>query len=201
MKKTLLAVLPLTLLLVSGCETSNSSTSIRKERYLQQQLARSQESSKNYERQIEKMSMKIDALQDEYAGLVSTINAVNKNMSTLSQQNIQLDSKITDLRKQLSAEQQARQTAINNMIDLVSKKTASAINAANKAAQTRNTSSSSSKKGPVGGGDYSEHKVEAGHTLSAIAAAYKVKVSDIRKANKLKNDMIRIGQILYIPKK
>lgn len=44
-----------------------------------------------------------------------------------------------------------------------------------------------------------EHKVEAGQTLSEIAAAYKVSVASIVKANGLKGDVIRVGQVLFIP--
>ena len=45
-----------------------------------------------------------------------------------------------------------------------------------------------------------EHVVESGQTLSAIAVAYKVSVSSIKKANSMKSDTIRVGQKLFIPK-
>ncbi len=44
-----------------------------------------------------------------------------------------------------------------------------------------------------------EHKVQAGQTLSEIAAAYKVSVEKIKQANGLKDDMIRVGQVLFVP--
>lgn len=44
-----------------------------------------------------------------------------------------------------------------------------------------------------------EHKVESGQSLSKIAAAYGVSVSKIKEANSLKNDVIRVGQTLFIP--
>jgi len=45
-----------------------------------------------------------------------------------------------------------------------------------------------------------EHVVQAGETLSEIAAAYKVSVSVIVGANGLKDpDAIRVGQTLFIP--
>lgn len=44
-----------------------------------------------------------------------------------------------------------------------------------------------------------EHKVESGQTLSAIAKAYGVPVQKIKDANQLKNDVIRVGQVLFIP--
>lgn len=45
-----------------------------------------------------------------------------------------------------------------------------------------------------------EHVVESGQTLSAIAVAYKVSVSSIKKANSMKSDTLRVGQKLFIPK-
>jgi outer membrane murein-binding lipoprotein Lpp len=45
-----------------------------------------------------------------------------------------------------------------------------------------------------------EHVVQPGETLSAIAAAYKVKVNDIVQANGLKHaDSLQVGQRLIIP--
>ena len=45
-----------------------------------------------------------------------------------------------------------------------------------------------------------EHVVQAGQTLSEIAAAYKVKVPDIIKANRIeKPNALRVGQKLFIP--
>ncbi len=44
-----------------------------------------------------------------------------------------------------------------------------------------------------------EHVIRSGETLSEIASRYKVKVSALRKVNKLSSDRIRIGQKLKIP--
>ena len=43
--------------------------------------------------------------------------------------------------------------------------------------------------------------VVKGDTLSAIAQAFGVKVTDIQKLNKLKGTTIRIGQKLKVPEK
>src|SRR5699024_9695521 len=43
------------------------------------------------------------------------------------------------------------------------------------------------------------HKVRPGDTLSDIAATYHVSVSQLRKANDLNGNMIRVGQQLHIP--
>jgi LysM repeat protein len=49
-------------------------------------------------------------------------------------------------------------------------------------------------------GDAKEHVVQKGETLTAIAKQYGVTVADLKKANSLTGDEIRIGQKLTIPK-
>lgn len=47
-----------------------------------------------------------------------------------------------------------------------------------------------------------EHTVKKGETLFAIAKAYNVSATAIRKANRLKEgDALKVGQVLFIPKK
>ena len=41
--------------------------------------------------------------------------------------------------------------------------------------------------------------VHRGETLSEIALRYRVSTADLRKSNSLKNDQVRIGQVLTIP--
>lgn len=43
------------------------------------------------------------------------------------------------------------------------------------------------------------HKVRSGESLSLLAQRYNVKVSSIKQANNLSNDVVRIGQVLTIP--
>ena len=44
-----------------------------------------------------------------------------------------------------------------------------------------------------------QHKVRSGESLSLLAKRYNVKVSSIKEANDLNNDVVRIGQVLTIP--
>jgi N-acetylmuramoyl-L-alanine amidase len=44
-----------------------------------------------------------------------------------------------------------------------------------------------------------EHKISRGETLSQIAVSYSVPLDEIRRANQLKSDTIRVGQVLKIP--
>ena len=43
------------------------------------------------------------------------------------------------------------------------------------------------------------HKVQSGESLSLLAQRYNVRVSQIKEANNLRGDMVRIGQVLTIP--
>jgi LysM repeat protein len=45
------------------------------------------------------------------------------------------------------------------------------------------------------------HRVKKGDTLSALALRYGVSVADLKRANSLKSDLIRIGQVLVVPGK
>lgn len=44
-----------------------------------------------------------------------------------------------------------------------------------------------------------KYKIVRGDTLSAIAQRYRVSADSLRKINRLRNDVIRIGQVLHIP--
>lgn len=44
-----------------------------------------------------------------------------------------------------------------------------------------------------------KHKVARGESLSVIAQRYSVSVKDLKEANNLRSDMVRIGQVLLIP--
>lgn len=43
------------------------------------------------------------------------------------------------------------------------------------------------------------HRVQSGESLSLLAQRYNVRVSQIKEANNLRSDMVRIGQVLTIP--
>ena len=44
-----------------------------------------------------------------------------------------------------------------------------------------------------------EHKIVRGETLSGIAERYRVSMSSLRASNDLRNDVIKVGQVLKIP--
>ena len=44
-----------------------------------------------------------------------------------------------------------------------------------------------------------EHTIRSGETLSEIAQQYRISLANLRQANKLSGDRIRVGQVLKIP--
>ena len=56
------------------------------------------------------------------------------------------------------------------------------------------------KKTTASPASYRKYTVKSGDTLSQIAEKYHTSVSKIKKANGLRSDMIRAGQVLKIPK-
>ncbi|OGV55903.1 MAG: hypothetical protein A2X49_07920 [Lentisphaerae bacterium GWF2_52_8] len=209
MKKYMLFCAAGAVLLLSGCESMMEKSPAeraaeQRQLRMQQQLAQTQESSKSYESQIGQLYSAVRAMQDDSVAAEARIGELQRQLAATSQATQRHEQEIASLKQQLAAEQQARQEAINRMVDQVAKETASAINAAS----SRSSSASSSSKGTSSSstatpppGSYYEYTVQAGATLSAIAKAYKVTPEEIRDINKLKNDFLRVGQKLYIPKK
>ena len=77
-------------------------------------------------------------------------------------------------------------------------KVAEPVEAPTKTNIINNTKTGSSKNS--GAATTQKYKIKKGDTLTKIASKYHVKVSDLKKWNKLKSDKIREGQILIIKK-
>lgn len=98
-----------------------------------------------------------------------------------------IESRLAALEKALSAAEAARAADRQQTIDELSRRMAGIMRAQ-----------------PAGGGSRGvsgvEHVVQPGQTLSAIAAAYDVRIDAIMKANNLQNpNAIRAGQKLIVP--
>jgi N-acetylmuramoyl-L-alanine amidase len=102
-----------------------------------------------------------------------------------------LQREIASLKGETAAIRADRETMKKEIVNEISSEVAKLLAAQQKtAAVTRAETASQSGY---------EHKVQSGQTLSAIAQAYGVSVEKIKKANGLKNDVIRVGQTLFIP--
>ncbi len=190
MKNIIPAVLGLLLLFISGgCETANRSSRERN--------VRAYESARLQEEQLNRLSARVRQLENNNAQLVENLNRLTRKMPEISRQNQLLSERINKLNGALDAEKKARQSDYDKLLKEVARETAGMI----KTYGRSSGGGSSGSPGPPSGGEYYEYKVEPGATLSTIAKAYGVSVSEIKRANRLESDLIRIGQVLYIPKK
>tara|TARA_B100000609_G_C17034976_1_gene340803 strand:+ start:164 stop:724 length:561 start_codon:yes stop_codon:yes gene_type:complete len=152
------------------------------------------------EQEISRMARKVDSLQDTVASYSSKINEMKKEVKTLREENRQLRLQLSSMQRAIEAESNARKKSVEKVISTVAGQVSSVAASTHPAPAPAAPSKRSSSE-PVGSGEFYKHKVQAGSNLTIIAQAYKVKVSDIMKANKMKNDRIFAGQVLYIPKK
>ena len=184
------------LILGSGCESMQLRSS-SSEKQLKQDIASARREANYCTKQLRGLNNRNRLLQQDYSTLTGRFSDLEQQLKHLKNNNAELSRKIKELTQVLEQEAKNRDASIKNMAKNIAKQTSVAINSSRRTTQPATKHSRS----PVGSGDFYKYKVQRGATLSAIAKAYKVKVADIRRINRLKNDNIRTGQTLYIPKK
>ncbi len=140
--------------------------------------------------ELRRFNARLDASDAEVGRLTGEMRASRSGQpETASASQVQaMQAQIDDLQRQIRALDAARIQDKKDIYDDISKKVASLL---------KTPPASSSRSASQSG---YEHVVQAGESLSAIAAAYKVKVSAIVQANNLKSaDQIFVGQKLFIP--
>ncbi|MBU8902282.1 MAG: LysM peptidoglycan-binding domain-containing protein [Victivallales bacterium] len=189
MKNSLLLFSSLTLMiLLTACETTNSRNN---------QFASSNQDIVELQNEIAVLKRKMANARTYNVQIMKKISSLQKQINYVNEANQQQNKTITALNLQLTKERAERQAALKKVVETVADQTAKAVNTIAK--QGRPKAVKIPKSIPAGA--YYKHKVCPGETLSAIARAYKVSVTDIKKTNRLKNNIIRVGQILHIPKK
>ena len=189
--------LTMILITVSGCVTTRRSTA-RSSSY---NLNTVNTTLTQHDSQIAKLTFTANQLKESNAACVESINTMNKQIALLNRKILTLEQKNRKLTEQLAAERKARIADSERLVKVVAEQTAAAINSIKKQQAARPVTRRPSGGRPAMSGEFYEYTVEPGATLSVIARAYHVSVADIKRANKLKSDNIRIGQKLYIPKK
>ncbi|MDD2241081.1 MAG: LysM peptidoglycan-binding domain-containing protein [Kiritimatiellae bacterium] len=140
--------------------------------------------------ELRRLSARLDATEGEVGRMASEIRSSRSGQpATASASQVQaMQAQIDDQQRQIRALDAARGQDKKQIYDDISKKVASLLKTA-----PPPSSRSASQSGY-------EHVVQAGESLSAIAAAYKATISAIVKANNLKSaDTIFVGQTLFIP--
>ena len=222
------AVLLLPLLLCAGCYTDSTgqthwgrrrgpTQAELREQQLQARLAALEAKSGALQGDMEGMGSSVtsialrsdeisratDARGADAVALRNDQAALERRLATLESQMAKMPSTI---QAAVQAEHRSIVSEVNQAIAASDKRTDAAIKSA--LAQARASgggggSSGRSASRPADGGQYYEHKVGAGQTVSEIARAYGVTIADVARANNLKapNYPIRENQTLWIPAK
>ncbi len=181
---------------LSGCETLYNASSRRQETDTaaaraameRQQLSRDTEIAKaaaqSAEVRLQQLDMRLSRLEETLrqsnAASGADIAALQRELASVKGEAASIRADRETLKKEIFSEISAE------VAKLLAAQQKTAVAAA------RSEAAAQSQSGY-------EHKVQAGQTLSAIAQAYGVSVEKIKKANGLKNDVIRVGQVLFIP--
>lgn len=173
MKKSVLFIVP-ALAILTGCE------SLQTPQQRQAEAARQQAAKRHQEEQVYRVKGQVESVEMENARLMQEIQALRNEVRSLNSQVSQLNGKMNSL----DAKQQREMSNLIKEVESLLKKSVA----------RSSSGSSSANRGPG-----REHVVETGHTLSAIAQAYKTTVKAIKSANNLKSDQIYVGQKLFIP--
>ncbi len=176
------------MILLSACETMNSQNN---------QFVSSSQDIIELQNDVALLKRKISAIQNDNRQIAKNMSSLQAQINYVNDANQQQNKTITALHQQLAKERAERQAALNKVVETVADETTKVVNSIAKQSSQKPVKASTA----MPAGAYYEHKVERGQTLSAIARAYKVSVNDIKAANRLKSNIIRIGQILLIPKK
>ena len=138
-----------------------------------------------------RLSQLVRNVQDENAQLELQISEMNRKIVQLQKEKEAAETEVRQLKRLLAQETATRESQIKDVLKQIR------ILAETPVTVTSQVPEAASKTGsqPV----YEEYTVIQGATLSVIAAAYKVSVQDIMKANGLKNDRLQVGQKLKIP--
>lgn len=150
---------------------------------------------------ILKAADQVEVIQHATEAMRGEVESLKSELVRLREENASLSRDIAMLKSALEKSEAARVKEREVLLAEVGKLVAATPKNGSAAADTKKTDvpPSSREKGYY-------HTVEAGQTLSAIAAAYrekgvKVTIEDIRKANSLgPNGVIKPGQKLFIPK-
>jgi len=189
MKKYLFLFSSLALMfLLTACETTRSQNN---------HFASSNQDLIELQNDVAVLKRQITNAKHNNAHILKKISSLQSQVNYVNDANQQQNKTISALHQQIAKERAERQMALDKVVETVADQTTKAVNTIAKQRQPK--PSLASKTMPAGA--YYKHKVESGQTLSAIARAYKVSVKDIKQANRLKSNIIRIGQILHIPKK
>lgn len=179
MKRVLMGVVGAGLLMSGGCVTLVD----------QNAMAQQQADMERLREDVQRIQEKLKGIEMEQENLARDIGT----MKGAPREDLVMRNRLDTVERQLQSVASAREADRKQIVNQV----------ASIVGSSGSSSGRSSSSGRGGGGSSQtgyEHVVESGQTLSAIAMAYKVSVTSIKRANNLKSSTVRVGQKLFIPK-
>jgi hypothetical protein len=169
------------LLMAGGCVTMVD----------QSTMAQQQADMERMREDVQRLHEKMSGIELEQQNLARDIGAARGS----SKEDVVVRNRLDTLERQvqsLAAGREAdRKEIVNKVANIVGSSSGGGTSSGH--SSSGHSSAGSSQTGY-------EHVVEPGQSLSAIAAAYKVSMTSIKKANNLKSSTLRVGQKLFIPK-
>lgn len=166
-------------------------------------LLHAADNTRYLEEEIARLRQVVNALQDENANYQSAVAELRRKQNDLQQDNRKLHEELRQIRELVKNDAAARDAQLRKLSAQLEKlanmpvPTVPAVTPAPAPAPnspltpvTENTPE-----------EYEVYIVEKGATLSVIARVYGVSVAEIKRANKLKSDLLKINQKLLIPVK
>lgn len=154
------------------------------------------------EEEIARLRQMVNALQDENASYQSAVAELRRKQNDLHQDNQKLHGELRQIRELVKNDAAARDAQLRKLSDQLEKLANMPVPTV--PATTPAPASPQQQLTPVTETtpeEYEVYIVEKGATLSVISRVYGVSVSEIKRANKMKNDFLKIGQKILIPVK
>lgn len=148
-------------------------------------------SERDYDEAVGNMTQLVKSVQDDNARLDAKVVELERSVKKLRETNEALQQEVARLKNQIQADAEARALQLKRLEEQLVKLASLPSPVSTSPAQS---ASSQAEK-------FEEYIVQEGATLSAIARAFKVTIQDIKKANNLRSDSLRVGQKLLIPVK
>ena len=164
-------------------------------------LIHAADNTRYLEEEIARLRQMVTTLQDENANYQAAVAELRRKQNELQQDNQKLHEELRQIRELVKKDAAARDAQLRKLSEQLEKLANMPVPAA--PAVTPAPVQPPQPLEPVGDEteEFEVYIVEKGATLGAIARVYGVSIADIKRANKLKSDLLRIGQKLLIPVK
>ena len=145
---------------------------------------------------MQKLDGRIEGLELEVERLRHDVDAARSGPSPIQP----LQARLDDLENKLRAVDAARERDKQEIVDKLSTKITQIVSSSKSSGSSSAKKQGSKKSSASGSQTGYEHEVQAGETLSAIAAAYGVNSKVVLDNNDIKDpNRLRVGQKLFIP--